>query len=74
MEREKGLYPNVDLYAALVNHDLGVDPAFYTSIFACSRIAGWTAHAIEQVDGRMIRPVAEYVGPAPRSMLAGSTI
>lgn len=70
MKRERNLYPNVDLYAALVNHELSIDPAFYTSIFACSRIVGWTAHAIEQLDGRMIRPVAEYVGPAPRSLLA----
>lgn len=69
MERERGLYPNVDLYAALVNHELGVDPAFYTSIFACSRIAGWTAHAMEQLDGRMIRPVAAYVGPSVRSLV-----
>jgi citrate synthase len=69
VERELGLYPNVDLYAALVNHELGIDPAFYTSIFAVSRIAGWTAHAVEQLDGRMIRPVARYTGPPPRSML-----
>lgn len=69
MERERSLYPNVDLYAAVVNHELGIDPAFYTSIFAISRIVGWTAHAMEQLDGRMIRPAAEYVGPAPRSLL-----
>jgi citrate synthase len=66
MEREKRLYPNVDLYAAVVNHELGIDPAFYTSVFAISRIAGWTAHAIEQLDGRMIRPVARYTGPRLR--------
>ncbi len=71
MEREKGLFPNVDLYAAVVNHELGIDSGFYTSIFAVSRIAGWTAHAIEQLDGRMIRPVAEYIGPEPRSLMAG---
>lgn len=70
VERERGLYPNVDLYAALVNHELGIDPAFYTSVFALSRIAGWTAHAVEQLDGRMIRPVANYTGPAPRSIAA----
>jgi citrate synthase len=68
VERERGLYPNVDLYAALVNHELGIDPAFYTSVFAISRIAGWTAHAMEQLDGRMIRPVANYIGPAPRAL------
>ncbi|MGI8825558.1 MAG: citrate/2-methylcitrate synthase [Chloroflexota bacterium] len=75
MERERHLYPNVDLYAALVNHKLGIRPSFYTSIFACTRVVGWTAHVIEQLDGRMIRPVAEYVGPGPRSMSrAGTTV
>jgi citrate synthase len=70
MEREKGLYPNVDLYAAVVNHELGFAPAFYTSVFACSRLPGWTAHAIEGLDGRMIRPAARYTGPEPRRVPA----
>jgi citrate synthase len=68
VQERLGLYPNVDLYAALVNHELGIDPAFYTATFAVARIAGWTAHAIEQLDGRMIRPVAHYIGPEPRSL------
>ena len=68
MQLERNLYPNVDLYAAVVNHELGIHPAFYTSIFACSRIVGWTAHAIEQLDGRMIRPKARYTGPSPREL------
>jgi citrate synthase len=72
MAREKNLYPNVDLYAAVVNHELGIDPAFYTSVFAASRVVGWTAHAIEQLHGRMIRPTAEYVGQPPRSLLTGA--
>ncbi|HZU11588.1 MAG TPA: citrate/2-methylcitrate synthase [Chloroflexota bacterium] len=66
MQREKNLYPNVDLYAALVNHELGVQPAFYSAVFAISRITGWTAHAMEQLDGRMIRPTAQYIGPSLR--------
>lgn len=66
MAREKSLYPNVDLYAAVVNRELGIDPAFYTSVFAISRVTGWTAHAIEQLDGRMIRPAARYTGPGLR--------
>jgi citrate synthase len=70
MEREKGRYSNVDLYAAVVNHTLGIEPAFYTALFACSRIVGWTAHAMEQLGGRMIRPNAAYTGPGPRSLLA----
>jgi citrate synthase len=68
MAREKGLYPNVDLFAAVVNQELGIDPVFYTSVFAISRIVGWTAHAMEQMGSRMIRPVAKYVGPGPRSL------
>jgi citrate synthase len=70
MEREKGLYPNVDLYAAVVNHTLGIESDFYTAIFACSRVVGWTAHAMEQLGGRMIRPKAAYTGPGPKSLLA----
>jgi citrate synthase len=66
MAREKSLYPNVDLYAAVVNRELGIDPDFYTSVFAISRIAGWTAHAMEQLGGRMIRPAARYTGPGLR--------
>jgi citrate synthase len=74
MERERGLYPNVDLYAAVVNHALGVEPAFYTALFACSRVVGWTAHAVEQLGGRMIRPKASYTGPGPRSMVARAAL
>lgn len=70
MQREKNLYPNVDLYAALVNRQLGIEPDFYTSVFAVSRIVGWTAHAMEQLHGRMIRPVARYVGPPLRHVEA----
>jgi citrate synthase len=68
MARRKSLYPNVDLYAAIVNRELGVAPDFYTSVFAISRITGWTAHAMEQLGSRMIRPVGEYTGPELRHM------
>jgi citrate synthase len=68
MARQKNLYPNVDLYAAVVNHVLGIDPAFYSSVFAVSRIVGWTAHAIEQLDERLIRPAARYTGPVLRTV------
>lgn len=71
MAREKNLYPNVDLYAAVVNRALDIDPDFYTSVFAMSRIVGWTAHAIEQLDGRMIRPTARYTGSGLRHMPTG---
>jgi citrate synthase len=65
---EKGLYPNVDFYTASVYSALGIPPDLYTTLFASSRMAGWTAHIREQyADNRLIRPDSEYVGPAPRS-------
>ncbi len=70
VENRLGLFPNVDLYASVVNYELGIAPSFYTSAFAVSRIAGWTAHAVEQLQGRMIRPVASYTGPDPRPLPA----
>ncbi|HYN98892.1 MAG TPA: citrate/2-methylcitrate synthase [Actinomycetota bacterium] len=65
---EKGLFPNVDFYAAAVYHYLGIPKRLFTPIFAASRVAGWTAHVIEQLqNNRLIRPDSEYIGPAPRS-------
>jgi citrate synthase len=61
---EKKLNANVDFYSASTYTMLGVDVDLFTAIFAISRIAGWTAHVIEQLDdNRLIRPRAEYVGP-----------
>lgn len=60
----KGLNANVDFYSASTYKILGIDIDLYTPIFAVSRIAGWTAHIIEQLDdNRLIRPRAEYIGP-----------
>jgi citrate synthase len=62
--REKGLYPNVDFYAASVYHVLGIPTDLMTPIFAMARMAGWTAHVREQyADNRVIRPDSEYIGP-----------
>jgi citrate synthase len=59
-----GLRPNVDFYAASVYHYLGIPTELFTPVFAVSRMAGWTAHVIEQHgDNRLIRPDSEYVGP-----------
>ncbi|MGQ9789355.1 MAG: citrate/2-methylcitrate synthase [Armatimonadota bacterium] len=64
MLREKGLYCNVDFYSASVQYMLGIPIDMFTPLFASSRIAGWTAHIMEQMaDNRLIRPRAEYVGP-----------
>jgi citrate synthase len=60
----KGLYPNVDFYAAAVYRYLGIPTDLFTTVFAASRIAGWTAHVREQyADNRLIRPESEYIGP-----------
>ena len=67
VKKEKGLYPNVDLYSASVYHYLGISQELFTPIFALSRIGGWTAHILEQYsDNRLIRPVAQYTGPKER--------
>ncbi|MFP5238096.1 MAG: citrate synthase [Acidobacteriota bacterium] len=64
VNREKKLNANVDFYSASTYSMLGIDIDLYTPIFAISRIAGWAAHVIEQLDdNRLIRPRAEYIGP-----------
>ena len=68
MQREKGLCANVDLYAAPVLQMLGIPWQLNTPVFACSRVAGWCAHVIEQHDhNRLIRPRSLYTGQALRS-------
>lgn len=62
--RGKKVYANVDFYSASVYEKLGVPTELFTNIFACARVAGWTAHILEQLeDNRLIRPKARYVGP-----------
>jgi citrate synthase len=64
---------NVDFFSAVVYDALDIPPDLCTSIFAVGRVAGWCAHALEQyADNRLIRPRAEYIGPAPRSF-SGAT-
>src|SRR5581483_4510350 len=65
VKSEKKLNANVDFYSASTYHVLGIDVDLFTPIFAVSRISGWSAHVIEQLDdNRLIRPRADYVGPA----------
>src|SRR5256884_6641319 len=65
VKSEKKLNANVDFYSASTYHTLGIDVDMFTPVFAVSRISGWTAHVIEQLDdNRLIRPRADYVGPA----------
>jgi citrate synthase len=63
----RDLYANVELYAALVLHGIGIPPGIFTPTFAAARIAGWTAHILEQLaDNRLIRPQSVYAGPRDR--------
>jgi 2-methylcitrate synthase len=65
MWNEKKLFPNADFYSASAYHFMGIPTALFTPIFVCSRITGWAAHVMEQrADNRLIRPGAEYIGPA----------
>ncbi len=65
VKAEKKLNANVDFYSASTYHILGIDVDLFTPVFAVSRISGWTAHVIEQLDdNRLIRPRADYIGPS----------
>jgi citrate synthase len=64
IKTEKKLNANVDFYSASTYHTLGIAVDLFTPIFAVSRVSGWTAHVIEQLDdNRLIRPRADYIGP-----------
>lgn len=71
MQAEKGLDANVDFYSASTYFQLGIPIDLFTPIFAVSRVAGWTAHVLEQyANNRLIRPRAEYTGPVyPRAFV-----
>lgn len=63
---EKKLFPNADFYSATAYHFCGIPTPLFTPLFVMSRIAGWSAHIIEQrQDNRLIRPDANYIGPQP---------
>ena len=65
VKADKKLNANVDFYSASTYHTLGIEVDLFTPVFAVSRVSGWTAHVIEQLDdNRLIRPRAEYIGPA----------
>jgi citrate synthase len=67
VKRAKGLIPNVDFYSAPLFRALGVPVDLFVPVIAVSRIAGWTAHILEQhADNRLIRPRAQYTGPGRR--------
>jgi citrate synthase len=67
--RGKPVHANVDFYSAAVYEKLGVPTEMFTNIFACARVAGWTAHILEQLeDNRLIRPKAAYTGSVDLSV------
>jgi len=69
MEREKKLLPNLDWPIGRLYHAMGLEVSLNTPIFVMSRVVGWSAHVIEQLNNnRLIRPRARYTGPAVRTV------
>ncbi len=66
---DRVLATNVEFWSAVVLDQAEVPPALFTSMFTCARVAGWSAHILEQKrEARLIRPSAKYVGPPPRAV------
>jgi len=66
---DRVLATNVEFWSAVVLDYAQVPPELFTPMFTCARTAGWSAHIMEQKrEGRLIRPTAKYVGPAPRPL------
>jgi citrate synthase len=66
---ERVLATNVEYYSAIVLDVAEIPPPLAPAMFACSRVAGWSAHILEQKrTGRLFRPNARYIGPASRSL------
>ncbi len=63
----KGVYPNVDFYSGILYKEMGIPTDIFTPIFAMSRVSGWLAHWIEQIqDNKIFRPTQNYVGSVDR--------
>lgn len=69
MWEEKKLFPNLDFYSALAYHFCGIPTPLFTPLFVMSRLAGWSAHLMEQrANNKLIRPVSNYIGPKEKRM------
>jgi len=68
---EKKMFANADFFHASAYHFMGIPTKLFTPIFVMSRVTGWAAHIMEQrSNNRIIRPGADYIGPAPRSYIS----
>ena len=66
---DRVLATNVEFWSAVVLDYADVPPELFTPMFASARVAGWSAHILEQKrEARLIRPTAKYIGPAPREL------
>ncbi len=68
---DRVLATNVEFWSAVVLDQAEVPPDLFTPMFTCARVAGWSAHILEQKrEGRLIRPTAKYIGEGPRPVSA----
>ena len=68
MKEQKNLFANADFFHASAYHFMGIPTKLFTPIFVMSRVTGWAAHCFEQrANNRIIRPGADYIGPAERA-------